>query len=421
MELPILAAIAPSRPGPPSGSITGSDLILTWDAPANEGGGDVKVTSYAVQIQSKKGEWLTDEVNCDGSSTEIVETTSCRIPETTLGQAPFDIDTGSLINARVAAVNVIGQSDMSLPMVPLFASGLITFGNLTSQWNELYSRSSIEDLDTTTLTGLRYKQRDDAHELSGIQIIFSNTDLSEMFESPNSVNETSRNIQVGQYERITEVKVEVLDEQFLLGLQMIDETGQFIVNEKWDNRTGGEWKSEEIKDGQSIVGLLANTQDSPDHISWLGFLLGSAPPEEFTEVVFGDDLTWSTETITLDEAGTITTDTDFTLSEIRYTQSADTSSTLSGIQLVFTNGEATPFLGTQDSEFMEVKSMAVDEERTVRYISMLTSGTGIEGIRLLDEVGSTIVDHIWEESTSTSTDSPATDWKNAPIYEIPPG
>ena len=128
---------------------------------------------------------------------------------------------------------------MSLPMVPLYVSGEVAFGSPTSKWSHFYSRSSPDDIETTKLTGLRYKQRNDTSELSGIQVIFSNTDLSHMFESRNSVNDASQNIPIGPYGRIAEVRMEVLDESYLLGLQMLDEAGEFIVNEKWDNRIGG--------------------------------------------------------------------------------------------------------------------------------------------------------------------------------------
>ena len=48
--LVILAAIRPSQPERPQGSIIGMNLVITWKAPRKQGGGDIKVTSYTVQI-----------------------------------------------------------------------------------------------------------------------------------------------------------------------------------------------------------------------------------------------------------------------------------------------------------------------------------------------------------------------------------
>ena len=47
--------------------------------------------------------------------------------------------------------------------------------------------------------------------------------MSDLFESRNSVNNTSQGIAISPYERIVEVRVEVLDDINLLGLQMLDE------------------------------------------------------------------------------------------------------------------------------------------------------------------------------------------------------
>ena len=118
----------------------------------------------------------------------------------------------------MAAVNDVGPSKFSKPSVPPYTSGILEFGSSASSWTHFYSGHDSEDVGTTKLTGIRYKQKDDVHELSGMQMIFSNTGISPYFESRDSGNETSKNIVIGQYERIAEVRVEVLDNDKLLGL-----------------------------------------------------------------------------------------------------------------------------------------------------------------------------------------------------------
>lgn len=54
-----------------------------------------------------------DTINCDGTTTAVFTSRSCKIPISVLLGSPFMLSVGSSVYAKVAAINVIGPSDYS--------------------------------------------------------------------------------------------------------------------------------------------------------------------------------------------------------------------------------------------------------------------------------------------------------------------
>lgn len=79
---------------------------IDWDQPANGGS---PITAYQVVIRHNDGTSFTeDTVNCDGTDSSIVSTRKCQIPVSVLRAAPYNLDWGDSIYAKVAAINAVG-------------------------------------------------------------------------------------------------------------------------------------------------------------------------------------------------------------------------------------------------------------------------------------------------------------------------
>jgi hypothetical protein len=53
-------------------------------------------------------------VSCDGTDSSIVTNVQCSIPSATLNAAPYNIDWGNSVYAKLSAINIYGESSMSL-------------------------------------------------------------------------------------------------------------------------------------------------------------------------------------------------------------------------------------------------------------------------------------------------------------------
>ena len=85
-------------------------MKIAWNVPAIQGGGQIKVTSYDVQIEGRDGSWLSNDPDvCDGSNSQE---TACSFDVEVIANKPFKLY-GGLINVRVQATNQVGRSEMS--------------------------------------------------------------------------------------------------------------------------------------------------------------------------------------------------------------------------------------------------------------------------------------------------------------------
>jgi hypothetical protein len=59
--------------------------------------------------------YSTELVNCNGSGSEIISAQSCVVPVNVLRTAPFSLEWGSSIWAKISVTNIIGTTSYSPP------------------------------------------------------------------------------------------------------------------------------------------------------------------------------------------------------------------------------------------------------------------------------------------------------------------
>ena len=77
------------------------NVAITWTAPT---AGGLPITAYKVFIKATDGTFVLETANCD------VAVTTCEIPLLTLQASPFSLVLGDLVQARIRAVNLVGES-----------------------------------------------------------------------------------------------------------------------------------------------------------------------------------------------------------------------------------------------------------------------------------------------------------------------
>jgi hypothetical protein len=114
----ILTAIVPSAPTSPTTSVLANDILIQWAEPSSDSLYDygALITSYKVLIQSNDGiTFYENAANCDGTTSQVLYGTSCKVPISVLLGTPFRLSLGSSVYAKVAAINIVGSSEYSLP------------------------------------------------------------------------------------------------------------------------------------------------------------------------------------------------------------------------------------------------------------------------------------------------------------------
>ena len=95
-------------------------------------------------------------------------------------------------------------------------------------------------------------------------------------------------VDVGDYIYLTSINMIVNRRgSELQGLQLIDQDENYASQYTW-SRNRGSLESQKIKTDQVIIGLMCNTQS--DHITRIGFILGTVPPVKLTELHFGEEI-----------------------------------------------------------------------------------------------------------------------------------
>lgn len=133
-------------PSAPTTTVSGSNVVISWAAPNNNGS---PIVGYVIQIRQSDGvTFSVDITSCDGSKSTIREATSCSVPITTLRASTYQLPWGSSIYAQLYAYNIYGNSLMSsvgngaiiltIPDSPLSAAELYSSRTATSiglQWS----------------------------------------------------------------------------------------------------------------------------------------------------------------------------------------------------------------------------------------------------------------------------------------------
>jgi titin len=95
------AAVIPGQISAPTTTISGLDVAISWTAPS---AGGLPITQYKVYIRSSISTFELDSASCN------VAVTTCSVPLLTLQASPFDLALGDLVQARIRAVNLVGES-----------------------------------------------------------------------------------------------------------------------------------------------------------------------------------------------------------------------------------------------------------------------------------------------------------------------
>ena len=105
----IYAASVPGPPAAPKTSLDGTNVVVNWELPSFQGGSEV--TGYRVLIETITGDFAPEPVNCDMSKSKA---STCTISLIKLTQDPFNLVARQSIRAKVAAINIVGDSEPSL-------------------------------------------------------------------------------------------------------------------------------------------------------------------------------------------------------------------------------------------------------------------------------------------------------------------
>lgn len=103
----VLAAQKPDTPRYPDTVFNGLSVTISWPIPFD---GASPITGYVIMIQKADTYFATELVDCNGSSPAVVSSASCTIPVGTLTSAPFYIEWGQKIYAKVTAKNIVNFS-----------------------------------------------------------------------------------------------------------------------------------------------------------------------------------------------------------------------------------------------------------------------------------------------------------------------
>ena len=86
----VFHAIAPDTPLAPTTANSGTNIVINWTAPSNNG---ADITSYQIQILQSDGSLSEELTDCNGSDSSIVLATECTIPLATLTASPYSLVT----------------------------------------------------------------------------------------------------------------------------------------------------------------------------------------------------------------------------------------------------------------------------------------------------------------------------------------
>jgi hypothetical protein len=110
----ILAAEEPSQPETPTTVLDGTNILISWKTPFNQGS---PIDYYKIHIRhNDNSSYSLDLANCDGSKPIFLtaDPKQCSVPVSVL-RDKFSLPWGSPVYATVIAHNMYGDSLTSLP------------------------------------------------------------------------------------------------------------------------------------------------------------------------------------------------------------------------------------------------------------------------------------------------------------------
>jgi hypothetical protein len=109
-EVAVLAAQIPDQPVAPAtaDSVDGMSVLVSWALPYNGGSA---VTGFKIQFRHSDGVTFSSyDTTCNGNDQAIKDALSCEVDVTVFRATPYQLPWGSEVYARVAAINIKGQS-----------------------------------------------------------------------------------------------------------------------------------------------------------------------------------------------------------------------------------------------------------------------------------------------------------------------
>ena len=131
-----------------------------------------------------------------------------------------------------------------------------------------------------SLSSINFEHFDNWGPLTGISLSFENGEETDFYNVEASGDEKfKREYTECCGSRIKYISMNVWGNDWINGLRLIDESGQAAIDTLWNSNDSylGDWIGPyEIPDGQSIIGIAANTSKS-SKITRLGFILWNTP------------------------------------------------------------------------------------------------------------------------------------------------
>jgi hypothetical protein len=143
-QVTLLTAQIPDQVSAASTTRFEDEIFVSWTAPYS---GSSEITSYTITFLESDGLTYSQELTyCDGTVSEIMDSTECTIPSTVFTQTPYNLAWGSSIFAQVVATNIKGTSTVSVT-----GNGALILRIPDAPLN-LENVASLTDFDTVGLT-----------------------------------------------------------------------------------------------------------------------------------------------------------------------------------------------------------------------------------------------------------------------------
>lgn len=115
----VLCAWVPFTPTTPTTTVVANQVIIAWNAPNQNGS---PMLGYQILIRNRDNGYDEQLVNCNGKTDPgIISLANCTVPLVSLQVAPFNLAIGDVINAKVLAFNIYGNSQTS----PIGGTGIL--------------------------------------------------------------------------------------------------------------------------------------------------------------------------------------------------------------------------------------------------------------------------------------------------------
>jgi len=89
-------------------------VVIDWKAPYDQiAAYGAPITKYTVLIQQKDLQYR-ETSDCKGTDIDLIQNTQCIVQIATLRAAPYNLEHGMPIYAKIVAANLIGESDQSI-------------------------------------------------------------------------------------------------------------------------------------------------------------------------------------------------------------------------------------------------------------------------------------------------------------------